>query len=361
MRSQQNFNTLRLDGLGHVIGSTNAFINVSLEIKRGEFLALLGPSGSGKSTILNCIAGLIKPSSGKLWLDDMRLDLLSAEQRGFGMIFQNYALFPHMSVRQNIGYGLKMRKLPRQECEQRVENALRLVRLEAHADKMPYQLSGGQQQRVGIARAIVIEPKLVLMDEPMSNLDAQLRLEIRHEIREIHSQLGFTTIYVTHDLDEAISLADRIAILYHGSIRQIGTPVELYERPVTFALAQFMGFRNHLLGRVQVNPSMAAGDRLPFTMEEGTLEGTMMDHEMQDHVSVLIRPHDLRPAASDVGIDVTIKSIEYRGDHFSGSGQTVSGARLYFTSPNHYPIGYSLRLWADPSKVLLYRATAVQR
>ena len=141
MRSQQNFNTLRLDGLGHVIGSTNAFINVSLEIKRGEFLALLGPSGSGKSTILNCIAGLIKPSSGKLWLDDMRLDLLSAEQRGFGMIFQNYALFPHMSVRQNIGYGLKMRKLPRQECEQRVENALRLVRLEAHADKMPYQLS----------------------------------------------------------------------------------------------------------------------------------------------------------------------------------------------------------------------------
>jgi len=255
MKAQHTFKTLRLEGLGHAFGATHAFADVSLDIKRGEFLALLGPSGSGKSTLLNCLAGLITPSAGTLWLDDMRLDKRPVEQRGFGMIFQNYALFPHMSVRQNIGYGLKMRKLPRNECEHRIENALRMVRLEAHADKMPHQLSGGQQQRVGIARAIVIQPSLVLMDEPLSNLDEQLRLEMRHEIRKIHDHLGCTTIYVTHDLDEAISLADRIAILRNGHIQQIGTPVELYEKPLTADLAKFMGFRNHLSGQLQANAS----------------------------------------------------------------------------------------------------------
>ena len=360
MKAQHTFKTLRLVGLGHDFGATHAFANVSLDIKRGEFLALLGPSGSGKSTLLNCLAGLITPSAGTLWLDDMRLDDMPVEQRGFGMIFQNYALFPHMSVRHNIGYGLKMRKLPQNECEHRIENALRMVRLEAHADKMPHQLSGGQQQRVGIARAIVIEPSLVLMDEPLSNLDAQLRLEMRHEIREIHDRLGCTTIYVTHDLDEAISLADRIAILRHGSIQHIGTPAELYEKPLTADLAQFMGFRNHLSGQMQTNASVIAGDRVTFTLDDSTLEGVMMDPITDGPVAVLIRPQDLKPAASMTGINITIETMEYRGDHFSGSGQTANGMRLYFTSPNPHTIGSVLRLSADPAKVLVYHAQSHQ-
>jgi putative spermidine/putrescine transport system ATP-binding protein len=356
MTQRQNFKALRLEGLGHDFGPTNAFSNVSLDLKRGEFLALLGPSGSGKSTLLNCISGLITPSTGKLWLDTTRLDLMPVEQRGFGMIFQNYALFPHMSVRRNIGYGLKMRKLSRQECEHRVENALRMVRLEGHADKMPHQLSGGQQQRVGIARAIVIEPSLVLMDEPLSNLDAQLRLEMRQEIREIHDRLGCSTIYVTHDLDEAISLADRVAILRHGSIQQIGTPAELYEKPATVDLAEFMGFRNRLSGRLHINPLPSAGDRARFTLEDVTFEGVVMNDGEDDAILALIRPDDLKPAASDGGIEIIIESMEYRGDHFSGKGQTARGMSLYFTSPTHYANGASVCLSADPAKILLYKA-----
>ena len=360
MRAHHKFNTLRLEGLGHDFGSTSAFADVSFELKRGEFLALLGPSGSGKSTLLNCIAGLIKPSFGKLWLDDTRLDLMPVEQRGFGMIFQNYALFPHMSVRQNIGYGLKMRQLPAQECERRIEAALRMVRLEAHSDKMPHQLSGGQQQRVGIARAIVIEPNLVVMDEPLSNLDAQLRLEMRQEIRAIHNRLGYTTLYVTHDLDEAIALADRIAILRQGSIQQIGTPVELYEKPATADLAEFMGFRNHLSGQLQADASLGMGDRGHLKLDDITLEGVLMDKVTDGPISALIRPSDLKPAASKTGINITIDSMEYGGDYFSGSGQTASGTRLYFTSPNHHAIGTSLLLSPDPAKTLLYKAAPHQ-
>ena len=188
--------------------------DVSLTIRRGEFIALLGPSGCGKSTALNCIAGLLPPTGGGIWLDDKRIDALRPEERGFGMVFQNYALFPHMSVRKNIGFGLAMRGVPQRRgpsAASRRRSASCASR--ARSDKLPGQLSGGQQQRVAIARAIVVEPPLVLMDEPLSNLDAKLRLEMRAEIRRIHNALGATTIYVTHDQEEALSLADRIVVL----------------------------------------------------------------------------------------------------------------------------------------------------
>ena len=211
-------------------------------------MALLGPSGCGKSTTLNCVAGLLAITGGTILLDGRRIDGLRPEQRGFGMVFQNYALFPHMTVRQNVGFGLKMRGVSRAETARRVDQAIGLVRLEGQGAKLPGQLSGGQQQRVAIARAVVIQPPLVLMDEPLSNLDAALRLEMRAEIRRIHGELGTTTIYVTHDQEEALSMADRVVVLRDGTIRQIGTPSELYDRPADLGVAAFMGFRNRVEG-----------------------------------------------------------------------------------------------------------------
>src|SRR6476659_5399730 len=248
---KHDFNELRLDRVtrrfagsgGHVF---NALDELTLTIRRGEFIALLGPSGCGKSTALNCIAGLLPLSGGTIHLDETRIDTLPPERRGFGMVFQNYALFPHMSVAKNIGFGLRMRGMAHSDVAPRVANALRLVQLTGQEHKLPGQLSGGQQQRVAIARAIVIEPPLILMDEPLSNLDAKLRIETRAEIRRIHRELGRATIYVTHDLDEALSLADRIVVLHEGRTQQIGSPEELYASPANLDVARFMGYRNIL-------------------------------------------------------------------------------------------------------------------
>jgi putative spermidine/putrescine transport system ATP-binding protein len=195
----RDFRELRLEGMSRRFGNVNALRDVNLAVRRGEFIALLGPSGCGKSTALNCLAGLLTLTSGSIWLDSARIDRLKPEERGFGMVFQNYALFPHMSVRRNVGFGLIMRGVDKAEIDRKVSEALSIVRLGDQGDKLPGQLSGGQQQRVAIARAIVIEPPLVLMDEPLSNLDAKLRLEMRAEIRRIHELIGSATIYVTHD------------------------------------------------------------------------------------------------------------------------------------------------------------------
>jgi putative spermidine/putrescine transport system ATP-binding protein len=219
-----NFRELRLDRLCRDFGTHNAVKDVTLTIKQGEFIALLGPSGCGKSTTLNLIAGLLPATGGGIWLDEKRIDPLRPEERGFGMVFQSYALFPHMSVKKNIGFGLKMRGMAKAESDRRVAEAVGLVRLQGQEEKLPGQLSGGQQQRVAIARAIAVQPPLVLMDEPLSNLDAKLRLEMRAEIRRIHNTLGATTIYVTHDQEEALSLADRIVVMRDGQIRQVGGP-----------------------------------------------------------------------------------------------------------------------------------------
>ena len=242
--ASREFRELRLERISRDFGQVRALRDVSLTVGRGEFVALLGPSGCGKSTALNCIAGLLQVTDGAIWLDERRLDEAGPEDRGFGMVFQNYALFPHMTVRRNVGFGLVTQRRPKAEIARRVDQALALVRLETQADKLPGQLSGGQQQRVAIARAIVVEPPLVLMDEPLSNLDAKLRLEMRAEIRRIHTMLGCSTIYVTHDQEEALSLADRILVMIDGQTRQLGTPEELYARPAHADVAEFMGYRN---------------------------------------------------------------------------------------------------------------------
>ena len=240
------FSELRLEGVGRRFGDKDALSDLTLAIKSGEFIALLGPSGCGKSTALNCLAGLLPLTTGSIWQDDQRIDVLPPEKRGFGMVFQNYALFPHMSVRNNISFGLKMQHLPKAEVKRRTDEAIALVQLEEHVGKLPGQLSGGQQQRVAIARAVVLEPSLVLMDEPLSNLDAKLRLEMRTEIRRLHQSLGLTTVYVTHDQEEALSMADRLVVLREGAVQQVGTPEDLHTRPANWRVADFMGYRNLL-------------------------------------------------------------------------------------------------------------------
>ncbi len=344
----RDFKELRLDGMSRSFGTVNALKGVTLNVRRGEFIALLGPSGCGKSTALNCLAGLLTLSSGSIWLDQTRIDRLKPEERGFGMVFQNYALFPHMSVRRNIGFGLSMQGRPKAEIERKVDEALSIVRLGDQGNKLPGQLSGGQQQRVAIARAIVIEPPLVLMDEPLSNLDAKLRLEMRAEIRRIHELIGSATIYVTHDQEEALSLADRIVVMRDGMVRQVGTPEELYARPARVDVAEFMGYRNLIRtrvsgGRVSVGGASFAGTPI------GAVDG--------GDAVVAIRPNDLTVSA-DGALSVTVESAQYHGSDFYCSGRTSDGTEVYFLSRARVQKGDNVRLAADPTRVLIYAGTA---
>ncbi len=348
------FKEIRLDRVSRAFGNVNALRDVTLTIAKGEFIALLGPSGCGKSTALNCIAGLLATTGGGIYVDDRRIDQLKPEDRGFGMVFQNYALFPHMTVRQNIGFGLKMRRTPKAEIDKRVEEALGLVRLEQQGHKLPGQLSGGQQQRVAIARAIVIEPPLVLMDEPLSNLDAKLRLEMRAEIRRIHNQLGATTIYVTHDQDEALSLADRVVVLRDGSIRQVGAPHELYEAPDHLDVAEFMGFRNRLTGKVTARE----GSRATVSVGGTTLSGNLRADLAEGAAAVIAaRPDDVAAGSGGANaIGATVETIEYRGREFVGTARTADGLELIFHAPRRAEIGSSISLTVDPDRALVFGA-----
>ncbi|WP_127502728.1 ABC transporter ATP-binding protein [Actinoplanes solisilvae] len=343
------FQELRLDGVGRRFGGRDALSGLSLTIRQGEFIALLGPSGCGKSTALNCLAGLLPLSEGSIWQDGARLDTLPPERRGFGMVFQNYALFPHLSVRKNISFGLQMQRVPRDEVKRRTDEAIRLVRLEDHAGKLPGQLSGGQQQRVAIARAVVLEPSLVLMDEPLSNLDAKLRLEMRTEIRRLHQTLGLTTVYVTHDQEEALSLADRLVVLRDGRVEQTGTPQELHERPANRHVADFMGYRNLLPMRVKaVHGSTVAVDGSGMTLE-GTPVGKFA---AGDEVVAGIRPEDLHIGVH--GVPVTVEVVEYQGRELAVEARTADGVALHIMAGERPASGDSITVSADPARVLVF-------
>jgi putative spermidine/putrescine transport system ATP-binding protein len=350
------FETLRLEGVSRSFGGQQALAGLDLTIRRGEFIALLGPSGCGKSTALNCLAGLLPLTRGSIWQDDTRLDLLPPEKRGFGMVFQNYALFPHLSVRKNIAFGLQMRRVPRADLRKRVDEAIRLVHLDEHATKLPGQLSGGQQQRVAIARAVVLEPSLVLMDEPLSNLDAKLRLEMRTEIRRLHQSLDLTTVYVTHDQEEALSLADRLVVLRDGQVQQIGTPEELHTQPANWHVADFMGYRNllHLrAGRRRGSEISVRGERLDLV---GTPVGVITPG---DQVIAAVRPEDLRfGPPGGAGVQATVEVVEYQGREVAVEARTDSGISLNLHSEERPAIGDRIAVTVEPRRLLVFPGDA---
>ncbi len=256
-------------GVNLSYGPTHVLKDIDLSIRPGELFAFLGPSGCGKTTLLRLIAGFAQAQTGQVLLDGQDVAGLSPWKRDVGMVFQSYALWPHMTVAQNVAFGLEERRKPRAEIAAKVAQALELVGLSAYAQRRPAQLSGGQQQRVALARTIAIEPKVLLLDEPLSNLDARMRVSVRRDLRELQQRLGLTTIFVTHDQEEANTICDRIAVMEAGVIRQVGTPMELYERPANLFVASFLGSANILDGGAGV--AVPAGQRLVFRPQHASL------------------------------------------------------------------------------------------
>jgi putative spermidine/putrescine transport system ATP-binding protein len=264
-------------------GTTRVLKGLDLEIPAGRFVTLLGPSGCGKTTLLRSVAGITDPSSGEIWLKDRRIDGIAPEKRNFGMVFQTYALFPHISVERNVAFGLEMRRVSKANIARRVAAALDLVGLGQHGKRLPKQLSGGQQQRVALARAVVIEPDVLLFDEPLSNLDAKLRDSLREDLRALQQKLGVTSLYVTHDQSEAMALADEIVVMKDGEIVERGTPVDLYRRPTYRFTAEFLGMTN------VIEAEISNGEcRLPWGAVRPVENPAETDVE-----GIAIRPEDL--------------------------------------------------------------------
>lgn len=267
-------------------GDTVVVDNFNLDIEKGEFVSFLGPSGCGKTTTLRMVAGFELPTSGQIFLDGVDITNKSPNQRNVGMIFQSYALFPNMTVEQNIGFGLTVRKLEKDVIKQRVDEMVRLIHLEKHAHKYPYQLSGGQQQRVSLARALANRPQVLLLDEPLSALDAKIRVSLRSEIRAIQKSLGITAIFVTHDQEEALSISDRIVVMNVGEMEQVGTPFEIYNFPKTRFVANFVGSLNTAEAQV-LDPAngLLTMDGIQLQTHEGTI-----GKKKGDNVTFAIRP-----------------------------------------------------------------------
>ncbi len=282
---------LELINVSKLFGEVRAVDNVSLSIEHGEFLTLLGPSGSGKTTSLNMIAGFEIPDRGEILLENDDITTVAPNNRGIGMVFQNYALFPHMTVSDNISFPLKMRKIPGHNIRQAVKEALELVKLPEFESRYPHQLSGGQQQRIALARAIVFKPKILLMDEPLGALDKKLRDHMRLEIKHLQESLDITVIYVTHDQEEALTMSDRIAIMNEGKIIQLDTPVTLYESPANLFVADFIGESNFLSGRI----AETDGERTAVETDQGLKVWVQKFNQAKpgEEVSVAIRPEKI--------------------------------------------------------------------
>jgi ABC-type Fe3+/spermidine/putrescine transport system ATPase subunit len=321
-----------ISGVSRTFGTVRAVDGVDLEVGDGEFFTLLGPSGCGKTTLLRMIAGFCELDSGEIRFGTQRIDRLPAHLRDIGMVFQNYAVFPNLTVAGNVAYGLKARKVAASEIAGRVEEALALVQLTGYGGRWPHQLSGGQLQRVAIARALVIRPQVLLFDEPLSNLDARLRVSMRSEIRELQKSLGITAIYVTHDQEEAMSVSDRIALMNAGRLEQVGVPVDIYRHPVSRFAAEFMGTTNLLAGRAL-----------------GRSDGTL----------VSLRPEALRfaadapagwPVLSGSVVRVELLGPIVRLDVRLGDG-TILKAALLDAPEYQVQAGAAVRLAYDPARL----------
>jgi ABC-type Fe3+/spermidine/putrescine transport system ATPase subunit len=346
--------TVALNQLGCSFGHTRAVDGIDLEIRDGEFLSLLGPSGCGKTTTLRMIAGFIDPTDGTIAVDGRVLSSpkgsVPPERRGMSMIFQSYAIWPNMTVAENVAFGLKLRKLPAPEVKRRLSEVLQVVQMEALADRYPAELSGGQQQRVALARAIVVEPSVLLLDEPLSNLDANLREEMRFEIRRLHESLRITTVYVTHDQAEAMVTSDRVAVMNNGRIEQVDAPYMVYSRPKTRFVAGFIGRTNFIEARRNGNAILFDG----FAIETERLQGIPATVEK---LTFSVRPQSLQLSREPVqdGKRVAIKgSIVQRsflGEHWDYVfGPENSALRLKVaTQPSEvHDVGSAAWLAIDP-------------
>lgn len=328
--------TLTFDYVSKAYGSFKALDDVSVEIKSGEFMTLLGPSGSGKTTMLMSIAGFTEPTSGQILLDGRDIVSLPPEKRNFGLVFQGYALFPHMTIAENVAYPLKIRKLDKETIDKKVANALGLIQLHHLAGRYPKQLSGGQQQRVALARALVFEPDLLLLDEPLSALDRALRKDLQAELKEIHDQVGTTFIYVTHDQEEALSMSDRISILRGGRIEQLDAPATMYNRPKSIFVANFLGKSNFL----QAEKATRNGQLLIYTVHGREFSLSQPDEvNMTGDFSVAIRPENLRLCSPDDSslankMQGRITKSYYFGQVFEVNVDTGHGDDLMVIVPN---------------------------
>lgn len=337
-------------------GDTTAVNQVTLEIESGEFMTLLGPSGCGKTTLLSMILGLIDITSGTISFQDQRIEYIPMHKRDVGMVFQNYALFPHMTVGKNVEFGLEMRKIPKAERTKRVQEALEMVQLGHLAHRFPNELSGGQQQRVALARALVVQPKVLLLDEPLSNLDAKLRKDMRIQLKRLHQELGITTIYVTHDQEEALSLSTKVAVMSAGNLQQVGTPQEIFLKPKNHFVANFIGYSNFFKGTLVGEHE----GQLVFLSEQGFLLNVKKDdkHRLGDEVLVTIKPENIRFVESGDGrnrLHGEVLISDYVGSTTGYDVRTEYGdtVKVNVLGLDSYKTGQLLHLFFDPEHLIL--------
>uniref|UniRef100_A0A9E8CME6 ABC transporter ATP-binding protein n=1 Tax=Bosea sp. NBC_00436 TaxID=2969620 RepID=A0A9E8CME6_9HYPH len=346
--SEQGFLSIR--GLTKRYAAFTAVEDLDLDVPKGELVAFLGPSGCGKTTSLRMIAGLVPATSGRIVVDGKDLTEVPTHRRDMGLVFQSYALFPHMSIAGNVAFGLEMRKVPKDEIARRVKEAIALVHLTGKEEHRPTQLSGGQQQRVALARALVVRPSILLLDEPLSNLDAKLRDEMRNEIREIQQRLGITAIFVTHDQGEALTMCDKVVVMNQGRLEQLGTPVDLYERPRTAFVASFVGRTNRLASVAKDGAVEIAGQRIAAP---AGLSGP---------VEVMIRPHRIAFAPAGEGIPGTIAKAIFAGDilqyDVDVAGQIISVELATRGGETVLSPGTAVGLSWRPQDVFVYGAAA---
>lgn len=344
---------LIIDNVTKKYGEFHAVDHVSLEIDRGEFFTLLGPSGCGKTTLLRMIAGFNPIDGGEIYFDDRVINNIPADKRNIGMVFQNYAIFPHMTVRENVAYGLKARKIKGQELIKKTDEAMKLMQIYEYRDRMPSQLSGGQQQRVALARAIVITPGILLMDEPLSNLDAKLRVEMRTSIKKLQRQLGITTVYVTHDQEEALAISDRIAVISSGKIMQMGSPEEIYRHPNNAFVANFIGTSGFLDGKAE------KGD---VTVMNKVLIKDAFTPEYTGPVSVAVRPENIKLTEEDPNsISGSVSMSTFLGDFVNYEIQLDNGpvlqANEYSIQMRHiWPIGARVSIRLSKEAIAVFEA-----
>ena len=351
-----------LKSIRKVFGQTVAVDDVDLHIPAGSLFFLLGPSGCGKTTLLRMLAGFTDPTAGTIRFGDRDVTHAPANKRNAGMVFQGYALWPHMTVAQNVAFGLQVRKVPTEERDRRVADALKLVQMTPYADRKPNQLSGGQQQRVALARALVIEPSVLLLDEPLSNLDAKLRLDMRSQIKHICKQAGITGVYVTHDQKEALSMADGVAVLRDGKLMQVGPPRQLYDRPANRFVADFLGETNFLTAEVVERD----GDHVTLETPAGRLRSTSFPEDLPStgNVTCSIRPEAVRLLAAEEAkhngrtnhFEATRSDLIYLGEMAQhilmvGESQAIKAFEL---NPRHFePAGTTLHVSVDPQDVVI--------